>query len=73
MGEGNARPSVVEFQYTADQLAALWQVHSKTVKRRCEEGLIPGAWLDDAGWRIPASGAVEYQRLRTLKSVEAAA
>jgi len=77
MGEGNKRTGVpaVEFSFTTDQLAALWQVHRKTIIRRCEAGDLPGAWLDDSGWRIPASAAVRYQMARTIKAqpVEVAA
>lgn len=69
MGEGTQRAAqAVEFSFTSDQLAALWQVHRKTIIRRCESGDLPGAWLDDSGWRIPASAAVRYQQARTIKA-----
>jgi NMD protein affecting ribosome stability and mRNA decay len=61
-----AQKIVLEQSYTAAQLAELWQVHERTVCRRCVAGQLPGAWLDSAGWRIPASAAAEYQRRRQI-------
>jgi len=60
----------VEFSFTSQQLAALWQIHNKTVVRRCDNGAIAGAWLDESGWRIPTSSVVEYQRARQLSEVK---
>lgn len=58
-------------RYSPDELAVIWKVSSRTVRRRCESGDLRAFRVGDL-WRIPASAVAEYEARHSNASAEPA-